>query len=78
MREGTPVSSASSYPCRIEMFGGLRIIWNGQVMARLSGQKVGNLLARLACFSSRAHAREELIELLWPEVEPVAGRNRDD
>lgn len=62
--------------CRIEMLGGLRIRWNNDVITRVSAQKVGTLLARLACYPSRAHAREELIELLWPEVDPLIGRNR--
>jgi DNA-binding SARP family transcriptional activator len=34
------------------------------------------LLARLALEPRRRHAREELIELLWPGVEPDVGRNR--
>jgi predicted ATPase len=34
------------------------------------------LLARLALEPQRRHAREELIELLWPEVELDVGRNR--
>src|SRR2546423_573705 len=48
--------------CRIEMLGGLRILWNDRQTARISAPKVGALLARLACFPDRAHSREELME----------------
>lgn len=34
------------------------------------------LLARLALAPERSHAREELVELLWPGVAPDVGRNR--
>ena len=37
---------------------------------------VALLLARLALAPGRAHAREELVELLWPGVLPEVGRNR--
>lgn len=37
---------------------------------------VAALLARLALAPGRAHAREELVELLWPGVELDVGRNR--
>ncbi|HZT43227.1 MAG TPA: AAA-like domain-containing protein [Chthonomonadaceae bacterium] len=62
--------------CRIEMFGGLRVLRDGQVVARFNTPKTGSLLAYMACCPNRNHPREELIELLWPEVEPVTGRNR--
>ena len=34
------------------------------------------MLARLALWPQRQHAREELIELLWPGVDPAVARNR--
>lgn len=58
------------------MFGGLRVLQEGKVVARFHTPKAGSLLAYLACYQSRSHPREELIELLWPEVEPTTGRNR--
>src|SRR5690348_6099027 len=61
---------------RIEMFGGLRIVRDAQVIARFQTQKTGALLAYLACHRDRQHPREELMELLWPDTEPTAGRNR--
>src|SRR5438309_1679759 len=37
--------------------------------------KTGTLLAYLAYHRNRAHQREVLVELLWPECEPAVGRN---
>ena len=68
--------TSSNARCRIELLGGLRITWSDREPVRFSAQKTGALLARLARYSYRLHAREELIELLWPEVEPEKGRNR--
>src|SRR5262249_7048044 len=60
---------------RIELFGGLRVTGPGQEMPPLRRSKVAALLAYLAFYRQRRHAREELIELLWPESDPEAGRN---
>ena len=43
---------------------------------RLPGPVATLLLARLALPPQRAHAREELVELLWPGVAPATARNR--
>jgi DNA-binding SARP family transcriptional activator len=61
-------------PCRIEMFGGLSVRLNGRTIDRFRTRKAASLLARLALFPDRAHPREELIDLLWPESEIEAGR----
>src|SRR5690242_7618308 len=61
---------------RIELFGGLRLLQYGRISARFPPQMPGMLLAYLAYYSGQLHAREELMELLWPEVDPAAGRNR--
>ncbi|MBL8359399.1 MAG: AAA family ATPase [Rubrivivax sp.] len=45
-------------------------------MQRWPTRAVAALLARLALEPQRAHAREELVELLWPGSAPDAGRNR--
>ncbi|HLK56012.1 MAG TPA: tetratricopeptide repeat protein, partial [Chthonomonadaceae bacterium] len=45
-------------------------------IARFQTQKTAELLAYLAYYSQRNHPREDLMEVLWPEVEPTAGRNR--
>lgn len=62
--------------CRIDLFGGLRIVRNSGASERIQTNKPGALLAYLAYHTSREHTRDELIELLWPEVDPISGRNR--
>lgn len=47
-----------------------------QALQRFPSRAVAALLARLACSPEQAHAREELVELLWPGVERAVGRNR--
>ena len=47
-----------------------------QTLLRLPSRAASALLARLAMAPQRAHAREELIELLWPGVALDVGRNR--
>ena len=73
---------------RIELLGGLRAISSERVITRFRTQKTGALLAYLAYHLPRpllskggsrggiAHPREVLFELLWPECDPDAGRNR--
>src|SRR5260370_9941222 len=61
---------------QIEVFGGVRVSRGDQVIARFEMRRVASLLACLACFPGRDHARESLIEMLWPEADPEAGRNR--
>ncbi|HZP83625.1 MAG TPA: BTAD domain-containing putative transcriptional regulator [Chthonomonadaceae bacterium] len=63
-------------PYRIELLGGLCVRNGERVLTRFQTQKTGCLLACLAYYLHRVHPREELLERLWPEVEPTAGRNR--
>ncbi len=60
---------------RIQLFGGLQATSNDQVVERFRTKKAGIFLAFLA-YHDRAHPREVLTELLWPEDDPVAGRTR--
>src|SRR5438552_15147229 len=60
----------------IELLGGLRATGDDRVVTRFQTQKTGALLAYLAYYCQRSHPREVLIELLWPESEPRAGRNK--
>ena len=61
-----------------------RITLLGQVSATREGVRVSHfesaravtLLARLALFPHRTHPREELVELLWPEVDTEVARTR--
>jgi predicted ATPase len=53
------------------------VLDNGQrTLTKLPTHAATALLARLALAPGRAHAREELVELLWPGVDLAVGRNR--
>jgi len=60
----------------VGLLGGLDLSDGSQHLTRLPSRAVTALLARLALAPERAHAREELIELLWPGVALGVGRNR--
>jgi predicted ATPase len=61
---------------QIQLLGGLRATHGNSVLAQFPSRPIAMLLARLALQPQRRHAREELIELLWPGVELEVGRNR--
>ena len=61
---------------RVHLLGGLELSDGRQRLTRLPSRAHVALLARLALQPQRAHAREELIELLWPGVALDVGRNR--
>ncbi len=61
--------------CRIELFGGLRLVRGDEVTTRFPTQKAGLLLAYLALSLGRPRSREQIIDVLWPDLEPDAGRN---
>lgn len=61
---------------RIELFGWLHVEQAGRAITRFRSHKTGLLLAYLAFYSGRSHPREVLIEMLWPEAPPEAGRDR--
>src|SRR5438874_8324871 len=60
---------------RIQLLGGLRATHDGQVVERFRTKKAGVLLAYMA-HHDRAHPREVLMELLWPEDDPTTARTR--
>ncbi|MBM4079501.1 MAG: hypothetical protein FJ278_07355 [Planctomycetes bacterium] len=60
---------------RIELLGGLRARQGSRSLARFRSQKTGVLLGYLARHLGWRHAREVLVELLWPGCHPEAGRN---
>src|SRR5258708_36169225 len=60
---------------RIQLFGQLRAETEDRVVARFPTQKTAALLAYLAYHPERAHPREKLIDLLWPDSERDTGRN---
>src|SRR5438445_4936016 len=59
---------------QIELFGWLRVVQGDRIVSRFRTRKAEALLAYLAYFRERSHPREQLIELLWPEGDPSAGR----
>ncbi len=61
--------------CRIELFGGLRLVRFGEAVTRFPSQKARHLLAYLALSLGQTPSREQLMDLLWPEMEADAGRN---
>ena len=60
---------------RIELLGNLRALSGDIVVSRFRTEKSGFLLAYLALYRGRAHPREELIEIFWPEEEFEAARH---
>ncbi len=70
---GVPVN----LPWKITLLGQLRAEQPGQrAITRFSTQKTAALLAYLAYHPQEASPREVLIEMLWPDAEPGAGRHR--
>ncbi|MGE5117918.1 MAG: ATP-binding protein [Betaproteobacteria bacterium] len=61
---------------QVQLLGGLRATRDATVLAHFPSRAVAMLLARLALEPRRRHAREELIERLWPGVDVEVGRNR--
>lgn len=53
---------------QIRLLGGLEARRGDETITNFASRGVAALLARLAIFPKRSHAREELIELLWPGV----------
>ncbi len=70
----TPAHHAAHW--RIELLGQLRASSGDRVLAQFGSRKIAALLARLALYPKRAHGREELIDLLWPDADLDTGRNR--
>ncbi len=62
-------------PWRVEMFGGLVGRQRGYVISRFRTRKTADLLAYLAFYRNRAHSREEIVEILWPDSDLDSGRH---
>lgn len=76
LRNISPYNEVMQTPWRVELFGWLRVETEGHSVTRFATRKTAALLARLALWPRRAHAREELAELLWPDVDFDAARAR--
>lgn len=63
-------------PLRIELLGWLRIKHGERVISQFRTQKTSALLAYLALNPERHHARESLVDLLWPEADLENGLAR--
>ena len=62
---------------RLELLGGLRVIGaDDETITHFESRKTAALLAYLALHPERAHPREELAALIWPDAEFEASRNR--
>ncbi len=61
-------------PWQIQLLGGLSACKGDHCITRFATSRAAALLARLALFPRRTHAREELADLLWPEADLEAGR----
>jgi predicted ATPase len=61
---------------RIILLGKISAVCGEKTLVHFESSRAVALLARLALFPNRTHPREELAELLWPEVEPEIGRRR--
>jgi predicted ATPase/DNA-binding SARP family transcriptional activator len=66
--------SASDPRCRIELFGGLRLLQGDRLLTRFRTQKAAILLAYLALHLSQTHPRDQLVDLFWPEMDLEPGR----
>ena len=61
---------------RVEMLGNLQAACDDLVVSRFRTRRVGLLIAYLAFYGERSHSRDELAEMLWPDLEPdLARRN---
>jgi predicted ATPase/DNA-binding SARP family transcriptional activator len=62
---------------RFEMLGGLRVVLpGGEGVTRFQTERAGALLAYLIYHRNREHPRDLLADLLWPDADRDAGRQR--
>lgn len=58
----------------ISMLGEFRAENGSHTLTRFRTHKTASLLAFLAFYRDRSHPRDELADLLWPDVDPAASR----
>ncbi|MBL8333633.1 MAG: NACHT domain-containing protein [Rubrivivax sp.] len=69
-------AAGSAEPWQLRLLGAVEAQRGAQRITRWPSRAVAVLLARLALAPDRAHAREELVDLLWPDAPLDVGRNR--
>ncbi len=69
-------SLAEAATWHVRVLGGFELDDGQHRLTRLRSRAAMVLLTRLAMAPLRNHSREELVALLWPEADAVAGRNR--
>ena len=69
------VSATGRTPWEFRLFGGLEARRADTVVAHFRTRKSAALLAYLTYHADRAHPRDRLVELLWPDQPVDAGRN---
>ncbi|MCW3058525.1 MAG: putative ATPase [Capsulimonas sp.] len=61
---------------KFELLGAMRGRSGDLVLERFQTQQTAVLPVYLAYFPNQCHTREALIDLLWPDADLDAGRNR--
>jgi predicted ATPase/DNA-binding SARP family transcriptional activator/Tfp pilus assembly protein PilF len=61
---------------KIQLLGGLIVRQGDRTIDRFRTRKGGEMLAALALHANRSLTRQEMLDLLWPDCDPEAGRNR--
>ena len=74
MPPAAPGAAAAHW--QVQLLGRVQAVSSQRTVERWPTRAVACLLARLAMAPQRAHPREELIDLLWPDAPPQAGRSR--
>jgi predicted ATPase len=69
-------TAADKAQWQVRLLGAVEARQGQTCINRFPSRAVAALLARLALAPGRAHAREEMVELLWPGVALDVGRNR--
>src|SRR5512135_1365298 len=59
----------------ISLFGGVSVFLNGKPVNNFESNKVRALLAYLVMEADRAHSRDKLAALLWPDMPDQAARS---
>lgn len=73
---GHAASAADAAVWHVRVLGGFELDDGRQCLTRLRSRAAMALVARLAMAPTRAHGREELCALLWPEADEETGRSR--